>query len=153
MNTKNIIIEWVRKGFFAGIGFSFAIFFSGLMAVSVSGTIHSFSTGEVISASRINENFASLKTAVESAKFGTWELRTNNTNYLAGSDGIVTAYNGGGITIHGYTDSSSSPTTVRIYNQGDASTGNTGLTMPVRKGDYWRVEGATGAVYWIPIGN
>lgn len=54
----------VRNGVGLGIGFLLAIG-TALLAVTVTGTIHTFSSGDVVSASQINENFTSLKTAIE----------------------------------------------------------------------------------------
>ena len=73
----------------------------------------------------------------------------------------------------GYTDGSSDPQTARAYaaiGRFDASDGwgqpvgvYSSFTMPVRKGDYWKVafEGAyiwgyvdaTAELYWIPLGD
>lgn len=88
---------------------------------------------------------------------GTWESKSVNTAYLAETDGFVLADNSGGnsVQLWGYSDSSNPPTTVRIkgaYNSGIGETGR--LTMPVRKGDYWKVTGspATERLFWISIG-
>lgn len=82
--------------------------------------------------------------------FGLWVAKSNDTVYYAESPGFVCAYGGGGITnVYGYTDSSNPPTTYRVkdgindFHYGD-------ITMPVRKGDYWKVTGAS-SVYWISI--
>lgn len=53
------------RPFVRGLAFGAGLLASGLLAVTISGTINSFSSGETISAATINENFASLKTAVE----------------------------------------------------------------------------------------
>lgn len=85
--------------------------------------------------------------------FGTWAAKSNNTSYLAESDGIVCAYNNGAATVIGYTDVANPPTTSRIQGFGDAGAGFPGnITMPVKKGNYWKVVGAT-VVYWLPIGT
>jgi hypothetical protein len=87
------------------------------------------------------------------AGFGVWETKANDTAYLAATDGFVCAYDTGGGsghgTIYGYSDSSNPPTTLRTYGASSV-TGwvNPGITMPVRRGDYWKVSGA-GVVYWI----
>ncbi len=53
------------RGLAAGFGFSLALSVSALVAITVSGTVNSFAAGEVISAAELNENFTSLKNAVE----------------------------------------------------------------------------------------
>ncbi len=64
--------EWFKsfaqdlaKGFRIGIGFLLAITTAGIFAVAVSGTFNTFTSGNVMKASDINANFASLKTAIE----------------------------------------------------------------------------------------
>ena len=86
--------------------------------------------------------------------FGAWESKSNNTVYQAETDGFVCAYNTGatGNTIYGQTDSSNPPATVRAYDRVDTVWSRLGITMPVRKGDYWRVGGAS-VVYWLPLGT
>jgi len=92
--------------------------------------------------------------------FGSWATKVKNTVYEAASDGIVVAYGSGGsgTTDHmiGYTDGSNPPTTIRIVS-GEGAEQYLGFTMPVRKGDYWKVS-TTGAnctfvVRWLPIGG
>lgn len=52
---------------YAGIGAGLSLGFvaSALLAVTISGTINTFASGDQLDATKINENFASLKTAVE----------------------------------------------------------------------------------------
>lgn len=101
-------------------------------------------------------------TAIETAlgvnlsavKFGTWDNGppyVKDTSYLAAADGVVEGYgdaNNGIVT--GYTDSSDPPTTKRWGN-----TYTTSISMPVRKGDYWKVTVSSGAgtFYFIPRGT
>ena len=79
--------------------------------------------------------------------FGAWDTRSGDTVYQADTDGIAVA-NDAALTLTGYTDSSTPPTTIRLFDAGAA----TGLPMPVRKGDYWKITPA-GAdnVYWLPL--
>jgi hypothetical protein len=87
---------------------------------------------------------------------GAWVSRSNNTIYQAATDGFVmfgnAAYNN--VNLAGYTDSNANPTTDRggqsIYYAGATARGV--ITMPVKKGDYWKVAGAS-TVYWIPLGS
>lgn len=85
--------------------------------------------------------------------FGAWDAtKSNNTVYLAAADGFVLAYTTYASASHitGLTDSSNPPTTTRTEAQAEA--GNQyilNITMPVKKGDYWKVTGAS-VVYWLP---
>jgi hypothetical protein len=54
-----------KRGFWFGVGMTIGMTSSVLLAVTVSGTVNSFSRGEVISATTINENFSSLRSAIE----------------------------------------------------------------------------------------
>ena len=84
---------------------------------------------------------------------GTWSSAANNTSYLAATDGFVCAWsNTGNGTVKGFTNSSNPPTTQRTGNFGDAGAYNHGITMPVKKGDYWKVTEAS-TVYWLPLGS
>lgn len=56
-------------GISAGISLGFLT--SALLAVTISGTINTFATGDTLSSAKINENFASLKTAIEGIKADT----------------------------------------------------------------------------------
>ena len=83
--------------------------------------------------------------------FGAWETKSNNTVYQAATDGFALArcaYTTD--AIDGYTDSANPPTVLRLR----AGSGTPSITMPVRKGDYWKVVGPSDTVvYWIPIGG
>jgi len=80
--------------------------------------------------------------------FGLWQIRTDSTVYQADTDGMVVAYQEGGNTITGYTDSADAST----VRQKCASFG-TSLVFPVRKGDYWKVVGVADTIWWVPIGG
>ena len=85
--------------------------------------------------------------------FGTWTAKATDTSYLAASDGFVCAYAQTGVThLNGYTDANNPPTTLRLKdNSAGISGGARDLTMPVKKGHYWKVENAD-VVYWLPVG-
>ena len=85
---------------------------------------------------------------------GAWESKDNNTVYQAATDGFVMAYcNSTQHRIIGYTDGNNPPTTIRIRDHAAGpSVDNASITMPVRKGDYWKVENAQ-VVYWISLGS
>lgn len=57
----------LRRGFAVGLGLAVAVATSSLVGVAVSGTWNSFNAGDLVSATEINANFASLKSAVEKA--------------------------------------------------------------------------------------
>jgi len=97
--------------------------------------------------------------------FGSWtnldsvgSVLINNAVYKTAGDGFVIARNpvstGVDYHIRGYTDSSNPPTTVRCQNTtiGQSSPKLGSITMPVKKGDYWKVTGAD-TIYWLPIGS
>ena len=89
---------------------------------------------------------------------GSWVSRSNNTVYYADTDGFVCAYvhtTDDTPIIYGYTDSNNPPTTLRVANKDisdDAFNTYAGFSMPVRKGDYWRVVNAH-YIYWMPLGT
>ena len=72
----------------------------------------------------------------------------------APTDGFVCAHGTGGGTkpITGYTDHKNPPETIRCYGNYPYGGNPEGITMPIRKGHYWKVVNAS-TVYWIPFGN
>jgi hypothetical protein len=103
--------------------------------------------------------------------FGTWDAtRTVGVVYQAATDGFVLASinvngaNGTAGFIDGFTDSSSSPSTLRINAGAQRQDGTVtvlvnGFTMPVRKSDFWEVTLSTTSgsptvtVFWLPSGS
>jgi len=84
---------------------------------------------------------------------GDWTSKLNNTVYEAETAGLVCANTANGATVvSGYTDAANPPTTLRVTNYGNGGFPPVGITMPVKKGDYWKVTGAT-TVQWIPLGQ
>jgi len=98
--------------------------------------------------------------------FGAWDTSTYaiDTIYQASTDGFVTVWadneDGGGALI-GQTDAATPPTneTVAGGSSSNATTNDkkrTGLCMPVKKDDYWKITqyGLTAPqVNWIPLGS
>ncbi len=91
-------------------------------------------------------------------KLGAWQTKSINTVYRAATDGFVVARantGGDGVYLTLRTDSANPPTTMRAHE--NASVYDSAcITMPVRKGDYWKVETwstAINRVYWIPFGS
>jgi len=75
--------------------------------------------------------------------FGAWTAKTVGTTYQALVDGFFTvfgcAYSVRGQAIYVYSDSSSSPTTLRgQYGSGSDQGSGTAITIPVRQGDYYK---------------
>lgn len=88
--------------------------------------------------------------------FGAWVGSSFGTTYQAANDGYVVAWGlqfGSSQNINGYTDSNSSPSTLRQTAGGSSGVSvNDSIMMPVRKGDYWQVSEngpSSAAVYWI----
>ena len=61
------LIQSLKTSFAKGIAFSLGIFATGLFAITVTGVINIFNPGDPVSSSKINENFQSLKAAIEGA--------------------------------------------------------------------------------------
>ena len=74
------------KNFIGGIAIGLGIMTSGILAVAVSGTFNSFTSGAVIKSSEVNTNFATLKTAIESIP--DWTKSGANASYTSGNVGI-----------------------------------------------------------------
>lgn len=81
----------LARGFFAGVGFVIALAMTSLAAITITGAINSFTSGDLISASNINENFSSLKSAIESAPVGTYCGQSASTYDGAGVGGYTGA--------------------------------------------------------------
>lgn len=72
----------LKKGFFQGIGIALGLGTMTLLAVSL-GTINTFTSGTPVNAAKVNENFASLKTALESIP--NWTKNGTTAEYLDGN--------------------------------------------------------------------
>jgi hypothetical protein len=100
----------------------------------------------------------SFSNTIAGKSLGVRTTKSTNTVYLAEADGFVVAYGtvAGDNEFYGYTDSSNPPTTILTAfsdKGGDASDSTGSITMPVRKGEYWKVTVAYGtvSVSWIPL--
>ena len=99
----------------------------------------------------------------QTTQLGNWQSKSTNTVYQAPTDGFVLAYAwgppGAVFVLRGYTDSSNPPTTIRTRevdsNLNNSLNKEVSIMMPVRKGDYWKLEGGgwNNQVYWIGFGN
>jgi hypothetical protein len=106
-----------------------------------------------------NPEFAALAAVGISAVLGTWDAtNADNTSYLAATDGFVVAEvttAGASANVIGYTDTANPPITERAkasVNLGTAGIATNSITMPVKKGHYWKTVGAT-KINWIPLGS
>jgi len=101
-----------------------------------------------------------LEGAGGGAAFGNWQLI--GTNIPGGSiygpaatDGIVTSMAWDG-HLQAYTDSTNNPSTMVVWHRLYHSLSGSGVTFPVKKGDYWKVEtwggdGLLDVLYWLPL--
>ena len=99
---------------------------------------------------KVYANAAVAAAVPDDDAFGTWASKSNDTSYLAASDGFVLMSSLTDTQICGYTDSNNPPTTLRIRS-GGANMGTDAQMMPVKKGNRWKVTGAS-IVYWLPVG-
>jgi hypothetical protein len=92
---------------------------------------------------------------------GAWSSKTSSYGaQQAATDGFVIASVGFSESgrLDAYTDAASDPTTVRCHcsNDNGGNLDNETITMPVRKGDYWKIvisNATVNSVYWIPLGS
>lgn len=88
------------------------------------------------------------------SEFGSYLSKSSGTTYQATSDGYVVAYfiPGGIYTMAGYTDSSSSPSTLVAYVGAGPDQTTLSFTYPVKSGDYWKVtvSGGSATIRWLP---
>jgi len=98
---KNIL-----KQFILGASFAFGFLTFGILAVTISGTINTFATGQVIKASDINTNFASIKAALENIP--DWVKSGANASYPSGGITVNTStqLNSATVTVNGRISSS-----------------------------------------------
>lgn len=86
-------------------------------------------------------------------EFGDWESKSASVTYTATTDGyVMTNLTGNSQTCLGYTDASNPPTTLRMRMENGGESGETykSGTMLVKKGDYWKVTGNPGLIFWLP---
>ena len=93
-----------------------------------------------------------------SAVLGAWVDKSSSYGaQQAATDGFVLARGTipNGAYIGGYSDANSNPTTSRTYFVGNPSQFVVSITMPVKKGDYWKIttDGNVDFCYWIPLGS
>ncbi len=110
-------------------------------------------------ATPISDQDAATKKYVDDSipSFGNWETKASGTQYTAETDGFVIAFTHGPGVEHSLTGKTPA-TTTRIKQATGAVYATSpvlSFTMPVKKGDTWRVDvsgsGATATVFWIPL--
>lgn len=80
--------DYLIRKFFGGVVFAIAMLSTTILAVSVTGVIKTWTSGEILTASDLNTSFTSLKSAIESLPV--WSKANNGTDlyYTAGNIGI-----------------------------------------------------------------
>lgn len=117
--------------------------------ISPSGATYYYQMGSF--ATDASSQFTTINNFWIGQEFNTWSAtKSAGVVYQALTDGIVTAYavntGSSNTQINIVTDSSSSPSTVRVQNAIGSNTGGyVSLSCPVRKGDYYEVNLANGA--------
>jgi len=87
--------------------------------------------------------------------FGSWASKSQDTSYTAETDGFV-CVNAYGGHAGGWVKGWSPADTLRVWNGSGYVDFGAGFTMPVRKGDTWKVTSSnmtSVTVYWLPIGG
>jgi len=116
--------NYFKKGFGIGSGIAAGLLATSIMAVTVTGVINSFNAGDSLDAAKINENFTSLRTAIESIP--NWIKSGNDAVFNGGNVGIGTTptealdVNGnvkisGTIVQDGWTEVTSLPVNFQTY--------------------------------------
>ena len=82
--------EYITKKIIGGVVFALAVFGTTILAVAISGTITTWTTGQVLKSSDLNTTITSLKTAIEGIPNWTKAANGNDAYYTAGNVGIGT---------------------------------------------------------------
>jgi len=85
-----------------------------------------------------------------SCSFGDWESKNINTQYTASTDGLVSTFCPASSSANGVTPDGGQP---KVGCEGSGTQAD-GFTMPVKKGDTWKVYPTSGTgqqAYWIPL--
>ena len=62
---RNKMREYLTRKIYGGVVFALAIFSTTILAVAISGTIKTWTTGEVLKSADLNTTIASLQTAIQ----------------------------------------------------------------------------------------
>jgi hypothetical protein len=88
---RNKMREYLTRKIYGGVVFALAIFGTTILAVAISGTIKTWTTGEVLKSADLNTTIASLQTAIQNIPNWTKAANGNDAYYTAGNVGIGTA--------------------------------------------------------------
>ncbi len=91
MNQVSTMTTPIVRSFLLGMAFGLGMLTMGIMAVSVTGTIKTWATGDTLTATDLNTAITSVKTAVEGIP--NWTKATNGTDatYTAGNVRVGTS--------------------------------------------------------------
>jgi hypothetical protein len=102
----------------------------------------------------IDGEITTIDNEIAALKFGEWVSKSDNTVYHALTDGFVCAVGStGGNMVEIWTDGNSPPQTKRVGVAYPDAGNTTGVSCPVRKGDYWKTVNADVNVFWLPWGS
>ena len=90
-HRRNKMREYLTRKIYGGVVFALAIFGTTILAVAISGTIKTWTTGEVLKSADLNTTIASLQTAIQNIPNWTKAANGNDAYYTAGNVGIGTA--------------------------------------------------------------
>jgi Chaperone of endosialidase len=82
--------QYITKKIIGGVVFALAVFGTTILAVAISGTITTWTTGQVLKSSDLNTTITSLKTAIEGIPNWTKAANGKDAYYTAGNVGIGT---------------------------------------------------------------
>jgi hypothetical protein len=94
---RELPLRIVRNGMLFAIGF----FGTTILAVAISGTIKTWTTGEVLKSADLNTTIASLQTVIQNIPNWTKAANGNDAYYTAGNVGIGTAAPGSLLEVSG----------------------------------------------------
>ncbi len=81
--------EYLIKRIYGGVVFALAVFGTTILAVAISGTITTWTTGQVLKSSDLNTTITSLQTAIQNIP--NWTKNSTSAYYTDGNVGIGTS--------------------------------------------------------------
>jgi len=96
---RNKMREYITKKIIGGVVFALAVFGTTILAVAISGTITTWTTGQVLKRSDLNTTITSLKTAIEGIP--NWTKNGTSAYYTDGNVGIGTTAPNQKLSING----------------------------------------------------